>query len=110
MKLLGLFMSKTMMGILLSMQRLKAVESMTWQTFRERFVVADAVVALRVGIFLRIAVVDAVHFGGLENDVGAHLARAQRGGGVGGEIGIAGAGDEDDDAAQSRGAEWRGRG
>jgi hypothetical protein len=46
-----------------------------------------------------VLVVDAVDLGGLEDDVGADLHRAQRRGGVGGEVGVAGARDEDDDAA-----------
>ena len=46
-----------------------------------------------------VAIVDAVDLGRLQDDIGADLARAQGGGRVGGKIGIAGAGDEDDDAA-----------
>ena len=47
----------------------------------------------------RVGGVDAVDLRALEDDVGLHLHRAQRRGGVGGEVGVAGAGGEDDDAA-----------
>ena len=47
----------------------------------------------------RVGGVDAVDLGALEDHVGLHLHRAQRGGGVGREVGIAGAGGEDDHAA-----------
>ena len=51
-----------------------------------------------VGVEHRIGGVDAVDLGALEDDVRLHLHRAERGGGVGREVGIAGAGGEDDDA------------
>ena len=47
----------------------------------------------------RIGGVDAVHLRRLENDFRLHLHRAERGGGVGGEVRIAGAGREHHDAA-----------
>ena len=65
----------------------------------ERVDEGDLVVFHRVGVFFRILVVDAVDLGGLENDIGMQLARAERRGRVSGEVGIAGAGDEDDYAA-----------
>jgi hypothetical protein len=43
--------------------------------------------------------VQAVDLGGLDHEIGADLDGAQRGGGVGGEEGVAGAGCEDHDAA-----------
>ena len=48
---------------------------------------------------LGVGVVDAVDLGRLHDALGADLERAQRGGGVGGEVRVAGAGREDDDAA-----------
>ncbi len=59
--------------------------------------VGDAVEAPRVGVLDRILVVDAVDLGGLEQHLGVDLHRAQRRRGVGREVGIAGAGGEDDD-------------
>ena len=53
----------------------------------------------RVWVEHRIGGVDAVDLRALEDDVGLHLHGAQRGRGVGGEVGVAGAGGEDDDAA-----------
>ena len=50
------------------------------------------------GVEHRVGGVDAVDLGALEDHVRPHLHRAQRGGGVGREVGIAGAGGEDDDA------------
>src|SRR3954462_9831026 len=49
------------------------------------------------GVFVdhRVGGVDAVDLGPLEDDVGFHLHRAERSGGVGGEVGIAGAGGEE---------------
>src|SRR5258706_1706036 len=45
---------------------------------RDRLVEADLGVARRARVALRIGGVDAVHLGGLEHDLGAHLAAAQR--------------------------------
>ena len=64
----------------------------------QRFEISDAGVAHGLGVFLRVAVVDAINLGGLKNDLGAHLVGPQGGGGVGGEIRIARAGGEDDHA------------
>src|SRR2546430_7653048 len=44
--------------------------------------------ALPIWIFLRVAVVDAVHFGGFQDHFRADLVRAQRRGRVGGKIRI----------------------
>lgn len=65
----------------------------------ERVDVGDLVVFDRVGILFRVLVVDAVDLGGLHDDIGVHLAGAECGGGIGREIRVAGAGDEDDHAA-----------
>ena len=54
---------------------------------------------VRRRVTLRVGVVDAVDLGGHEQHLGLDLHRAQRRGGVGGEVGVAGAGGEDDDAA-----------
>ena len=56
-------------------------------------------IALGLRILLRVAVVDAVHLGRLENHFRADFVGAQRGRGVGGKIGIARAAAEDDHAA-----------
>src|SRR5690606_31024785 len=55
--------------------------------------------ALGAGVLLRVRVVHAVDLGGLEQQVGADLDRAQRGARIGGEERVAGAGGEDRDAA-----------
>src|SRR5581483_5336952 len=51
------------------------------------------------GIFLGVAVVDAVDLGGFQNDFGANFVSAKGRGGVGGKIRVAGAATEDDDPA-----------
>lgn len=51
------------------------------------------------GVFLGVAFIDAVDFGGLEEDMGFDLCSAQGRSGIGGEVGVAGAGHEDDDVA-----------
>src|SRR6185503_16149880 len=56
-----------------------------FQVAGDRLVEADLGVALRAGIVLGVLGIDAVDLGRLENDLGGHLAAAQRGGGVGGE-------------------------
>ena len=58
----------------------------------------------------RVRVVDAVHLRGLHDDFGLDFHGAERGGGVGAEVGIAGAGAEDDDAALFEVANARGGG
>src|SRR5690606_2499611 len=64
----------------------------------QHLVVAHGVIALGVGELLGVLVVDAVDLGALEDRLAVHLVGAQRRGGVGGEIGVAGAGGEDADA------------
>src|SRR6202047_191259 len=49
--------------------------------------------------FHRVGVVDAVHFGGFEDGIGFDFHGAQRGGGIGREIRVAGASGKDDDAS-----------
>src|SRR5215475_14021214 len=61
--------------------------------------VADLVEELSAGDALGIGVVNAVDASGLEDDVGLDFHGAESGGGVRGEIRIAGAGSEDHDAA-----------
>src|SRR5690606_12972489 len=63
----------------------------------QHLVVSDPVVALGIGMFLGVLVVDAIHLGALEDRLAAHLVGPERRGGVGGEIGVAGAGGEDAD-------------
>ena len=89
---------KTRMGILLSRQSVTAVESMTpMRSARKRSYVSRANI-VRVGVARRVAVVDALDLGGLEERLGVDLHRAQGRGGVGREVRVAGAGGEDDDA------------
>ena len=99
-KLLGVFMSNTMIGMLLSMQRLNAVESITCSRLVSASVKVRRSKRFASGVEIRVAIVDAVHLCRLQNDVRANLAGAQGRGRVGGKIRIAGAGDENDDAAQ----------
>ena len=61
--------------------------------------VRDLLVAGRLRVLHRIGGVDAVDLGGLEDDLRLHFHGAQRRGGVGGEVGIAGARREHHDAA-----------
>ena len=70
------------------------------QPFGQRFGVADLLVALRVRVHVRVAIVNAVDFGRLQDNVRPDFARAQSRGRVGRKIRVAGAGDENDDAAQ----------
>ena len=56
-------------------------------------------VARGAGVLLGVGGVDAVDLGGLQHHLGAHLGTAQRGRGVGGEEGVAGAGGKDHDLA-----------
>ena len=95
----GLVMSKTMMGILLSMQRLKAVESITCKRFASPCAVGQVLVSHGIGKFYRILVVDAVHFCRFEDYICANLVCPQGGGRVGREKGIACAGNKNDDMA-----------
>ena len=59
----------------------------------------EGVVFDGVGVLLGVLVVNTVDLGRLEDDIGVHLARAEGGGGVGGEIGVARAGGKDDYAS-----------
>ncbi len=61
--------------------------------------VGDLVILGSGGVLLGVCGVDAVDAGGFEEDLGADLHRAQAGRGVGGEVGVSGAGGEDDDAS-----------
>jgi hypothetical protein len=58
----------------------------------DRFVEADAVVALRRRILLRVGGIHAIHLGRLDDDLGADLRAAQRGCRIGGEERVARAG------------------
>src|SRR6202042_2899263 len=69
------------------------------QAVGEHFVEGQVRIAHRGGVTYRIVRVDAVHLGRLEQHVGADLDGTQRGGRVGGEERVAGAGGEDHDAA-----------
>jgi hypothetical protein len=69
------------------------------ETLAERVDKGEGVVFDGVGVLLGVFVVNAVHLSGFHDDVGAHLRGAQGGGGIGGEVRVTGAGDEDDDAA-----------
>ena len=62
-------------------------------------VIAQAVVLDGIGELGGVLVVDAVHLGGLDDGIALQLHAAQGRGGVGGEIGVAGAGGADDHTA-----------
>ena len=81
------------------MHRLTAVASMTLSWSRSRSRVAERSVALGVRVRHGVPVVDAVDLGRLEQDLGVDLDGAQRGGRVGREVRVAGAGHEDRDPA-----------
>src|SRR6266487_5790695 len=66
------------------------------ELFHQRLAVGDLLVTFRLRVFLRIAVVDAVHLRRLQNHLRADFIRAQRRRGVRGEIRIARAAAEDD--------------
>jgi len=59
------------------------------QVVGDALVVGDMQVAYGVRVFARIFIVDAIHVGGFEHDVGADLVGAQRGCRIGGKEGIA---------------------
>src|SRR5688500_6227931 len=65
------------------------------QVARDRLVEADLRIALGARVALRIGGIHTVDLGRLDHDFRAHLAAAQRGGGVGGKERVAGAGGED---------------
>src|SRR4029079_17493429 len=69
------------------------------QVARDRFVEGQLRVALGRRIFLGVRGVDAVDLGGLDDDFGADLAAAQRGGGIGCEERVSGARGKDHDLA-----------
>jgi len=54
----------------------------------------DIFVSDGVGVFFGVFVVDPVDLGGFEDDFGSNLVGPEGRGGIGGEVGIAGAGDE----------------
>ena len=62
-------------------------------------VIAQAVVLDGIGELGGVLVVDAVHLGGLDDGIALQFHAAQGGGGVGGEIGVAGTGGADDHTA-----------
>ena len=75
---------KTTIGSLLSMQSEIAVASITFRPLLEHLQVGDRRrTCVAVGIEHRVGGVDAVDLGGLQDDVGLDLHRAQRRGGVG---------------------------
>ena len=87
-----------MIGMLFSRASAKAVASRTLRSRSNASCERDAVVTLGLRVLLRIGAVDAVDIGGLEDRVAFHLGGAQHRGGVGGEVGIAGAAGEHNDA------------
>ena len=101
---------KTTIGSRLSMHSEIAVASITFRPCSSTCRYEMRSKRVRVGLDHRVGVVDAVDLGGLQDDVGLDFHRAQRRGGVGAEVRIAGAGAEDDDAALFRGGGWRGGG
>jgi hypothetical protein len=74
-----------------------AVASITLQALVEDGQEVDLVVAGGVRIELGVAVVHAVDLGALQDRLGPDLQRPLRRGGVGGEVGHAETGGEDDD-------------
>src|SRR5258708_27440590 len=68
------------------------------QPLGEHLQIGNVVVFGRGGVEHRIGGVDAVDLGALQDDIRLHLHGAERGCRVGREIGVAGAGGEDDDA------------
>ena len=67
--------------------------------FLQALKIGNFAISLGLGIFFRVAVVNAIDARGFENHIRANLVGAQRGGGVGGKIGVARASAEDDHAA-----------
>ena len=70
---------------------------MSWS--RSRSAYSRSSVAPRIRVRHRVLVVDAVDLGRLEQDLGVDLDGTQRGGGVGREVRVAGAGHEERDTA-----------
>src|SRR5947208_3383794 len=69
------------------------------QVFGQDLQIAHLVVHYGVGELERVLIVDAVDAGGLSDNFGVDLQRAQCGRGVGREVGVGGSGGEDDDAS-----------
>ena len=69
-----------------------------FEVFFEDFVEGDLGVFLGFGIFPWVGVVDPVDVGGFYEDFAVEFEGSKAGGGVGGEVGVAGAGGADDDA------------
>ena len=68
----------------------------------QRLVEGDFVIHRGCRILFRISRIDAVDLGGLENDVGTHFRAAQRCGRIRGHKGIARAGGENNNAAETQ--------
>ena len=92
-------MLKTRIGSSLSMHSEIAVLSMTCRPRLQHVDVGEFVELDGIRVRLGVGVVDAVDLGRLHDALGVDLERAQRGGRVGGEVRVARAGGEDDDAA-----------
>ncbi len=88
-----------MIGRALSRQRLKAVASATFNPRASASSKVSWSIANRVGVLLRVVVVDTVDALGHQHDLGRDLKCPLRGGGVGGEVRRAETGTEDDDPA-----------
>ena len=86
-------------GTFCSMQSMKAVRSMTRSAAGDGFAVADVADELRVRVLVRVAVVDALHGGALEDRVGLQFRRAQSRARVRGKEGVARAAGKEDDFA-----------
>ena len=69
------------------------------EAFVEGFFEGEGFVAGCGGVFVGIGGVDAIDFGGFEEDVAVEFGGSERGAGVGGEEGVAGACGKNDDAA-----------
>ena len=97
----GAVTSNTMIGSSLSMQNVIAVESITLRPLLRISKWLTSMSFTAVGSSAGVGAVDAVDAGvrALQDRLGADLRRAQRGGGVGGEVRVAGAGREHDDPA-----------
>ena len=92
----GAVTSNTTIGSSLSMQKVIAVESITFRPLLRISKWLTCGELHRGGVEARVGAVHAVDPGvrALQDRLGADLRRPQRGGGVGGEVGVAGAGGE----------------
>ena len=88
-----------MIGMWFSRASAKAVEIHDPQMLLNRLLVTEFLVTLGLRVFLGVRGVDPIHIGGLEHGLAFEFRRAQHGGGVGGEIRIAGPGGQQHDAA-----------